>query len=69
MYIDQAIQTIIKEDKYNPLIEAISAQGWTIKPLIVILVGAKGTLHASSIHLLEVPHIHPTNNKGLMNIK
>lgn len=61
MYIDQAIQTIIKEDTYNPLIEAISAQGWTIKPLMVILVGAQGTLHASSKHLLEVLQIRPVD--------
>jgi hypothetical protein len=33
-FLDQAIQT--KEDKYNPLVNAIRAQGWNIRPLIVI---------------------------------
>ena len=30
-FLDQAIQT--KEDKYNPLVDALRAQGWNIRPL------------------------------------
>jgi len=29
------------------------AQGWTIDPLVVITVGARGTTHIPSIKLLE----------------
>ena len=36
-FLDQAIQA--KEDKYNPLVNAIRAHGWNIRPLIVITAG------------------------------
>lgn len=34
-YMDQAIKT--KQDKYNPLITAIKANGWLVSPLIAII--------------------------------
>jgi hypothetical protein len=54
-FFDQAIQT--KEDKYNPLINAIRAQSWNIRPLIVITTWVRGTIHTRSIKLLENLHI------------
>ena len=53
-----AIQT--KEDKYNPLVDAVRAHGWNIRPLIVITTGVRGAIHTRSIKLLENPHI-PTS--------
>jgi hypothetical protein len=41
-YLEHAIQT--KIDKYNPLIEAIKAQGWQVAPYIVITVGERGAI-------------------------
>ena len=57
-FLDQAIQT--KEDKYNPSINTLRAQGWNIRPLIVITVGVKGAIHTRSVELLENLHI-PTS--------
>ena len=34
-YMDQAIKT--KQDKYNPLVTAIKANGWLVSPLIAII--------------------------------
>jgi len=47
---DKFLQETIdnKIQKYQPLINSIMAQGWTVDPLIVITVGARGTTH---IHL------------------
>ena len=57
-FLDQAIQT--KEDKYNPLVDTIRAQGWNITPLIVITAGVRGAVHTRSIELFENLHI-PTS--------
>ena len=57
-FLDQAIQT--KEDKYNPLVDAIRAQGSNIRPLILITTKVRGAIHTSSIELLENLHI-PTS--------
>ena len=54
-FLDQAIQ--MKEDKYNPLIEARRAQGWKVKPLIVIITRVRGAIHTRSRELLENLHI------------
>ena len=54
------IQT--KEDKYNPLVDAIRAQGWNVRPLIVIIAGVRGAIH-TSIKLLENLHIPLITNK------
>ena len=57
-FLDQAIQT--KEDKSNPLVNAIRAQGWNIRPLIIITIGVRGGTHTRSIESLENLHI-PTS--------
>ena len=49
-----------KEDKYNPLVGVIRAQGWNIRPLIVIITGVRGAIHTRSIELLENLYI-PTS--------
>ena len=41
-FLDQAIQT--KEDKCDPLVDAIRAQGRNIRPLIVITAGLRGAI-------------------------
>jgi hypothetical protein len=64
-FLDQAIQT--KEDKYNPLVSAIRAQGWNIRPLIVITVEVRGAIHTKSRELLENLHI-PTSLKKQLKI-
>jgi len=42
-----------KIQKYQPLINNIMAQGWNVDPFIVIIAGARGTIHTPSIKLLE----------------
>jgi hypothetical protein len=65
--LNQAIQT--KEDKYNPLVDAIRAQGWNIRPLIVITTRVRGAIHTRSIKLLENLHIPtPLIKKQTMKI-
>jgi hypothetical protein len=42
-----------KIQKYQPLINDITHQGWKIDPLMVITAGARGTTHAPSMKQLE----------------
>jgi hypothetical protein len=42
-----------KIQKYQPLINDITQQGWKIDPFIVITAGARGTTHAPSMKQLE----------------
>ena len=49
-FLDQSMQT--KEDKYNPLVDTIRAQGWNIIRLRVITARVRGALHTRSIELL-----------------
>jgi hypothetical protein len=42
-----------KIQKYQPLINDITQQGWKIDPLMVITAGARGTTHAPSMKQLE----------------
>jgi hypothetical protein len=51
-----------KTRKYQPLINAITQQGWKIDPLIVITAGARGTTHAPSMKQLEQTFKIPKNN-------
>ena len=50
-----------KIQKYQPLINNITRQGWKIEPLIVITAGAKGTTHAPSMKQLEQTFKIPEN--------
>ena len=75
-FFDQGIQT--KENKFNPLKHAIRAQGWNIRPFIVIIVGVWGAIHTRSIEFLEnlcIPtslrknnEKHPPNNHQISHI-
>ena len=42
-----------KIQKYQPLINDITQQGWKVDPLIVIIAGARGTTHIPSMKQLE----------------
>lgn len=46
-------------DTYNPLIEAIKAQGWKVNPFIIKTAGVRNSIHTRSIDLLESLHISP----------
>jgi hypothetical protein len=50
-----------KIQKYQPLINDITQQGWKIDPLIVITAGARGTTHTPSIKELEQTFKIPEN--------
>ena len=50
-----------KIQKYQPLINNITRQGWKIEPLIVITAGARGTTHAPSMKQLEQTFKIPEN--------
>jgi hypothetical protein len=50
-YLEDKINT--KINKYQPLIDDIKLRGWNIKPLIVILAGARGTTHIPSLKVLK----------------
>jgi hypothetical protein len=54
-YIDIfAAETLdIKIIKYQPLIDNIIAKGWNVAPLILLVVGAKGTTYIPSMKKLE----------------
>ena len=41
-----------KTQKYQPLIDDITNQGWKVDPLIVITAGARGTTHVPSMKQL-----------------
>jgi hypothetical protein len=62
-FLDQAIQT--KEDKYNPLVDAIRAQGWNIRPLVVITAGLTGAIHAKNIKSLTT-YVSPHHNYKIL---
>ena len=46
--------TTNKIHKYQPLIDDIREQGWTVDPLIVITAGARGTTHTPSLNKLSL---------------
>jgi hypothetical protein len=50
-----------KIQKYQPLINDITRQGWKIDPLMVITAGARGTTHAPSMKQLEQTFKIPEN--------
>jgi hypothetical protein len=50
-----------KIQKYQPLIDDITQQGWKIEPLIVITTGARGTTHAPSMKQMEQTFKLPEN--------
>jgi hypothetical protein len=42
-----------KTTKYDSLLNNIRARGWTIAPIIIIIVGARATIHIPSINSLH----------------
>jgi hypothetical protein len=60
MFPQQKINNKIQ--KYQPLINAITQQGWKKDPLIVIAAGAKGTTHVPSMKQLKQTFKIPKNN-------
>ena len=51
-----------KIQKYQPLINDITQQGWKVNPLIVISAGARGTIHTPSMKQLEQTFKLPQNS-------
>lgn len=52
-------------DNYNPLIEAIKAQGWKVNPFVIKIAGVHNSIH-TSIELLESLHVSPNIIKKSM---
>lgn len=50
-YIHQTLE--IKQNKYNPLINAIQTQGWKVNPLKVITLGVRGAIHTNIVEELK----------------
>ena len=66
-------KVIEKETKYVPLIRDIQIQGWTIMPLIVITVGARGAIHQNTKTqliqcLLRLKNTNTKNTKTLIKM-
>jgi hypothetical protein len=50
-----------KTQKYQPLIDNITEQGWKVDPIIVITAGARGTTHTPSMQKIITTFKIPEN--------